>query len=91
MKCLASNETLLDEIKEQERQRMARLYTVATAYTALDKIGLCQNTVIKLIAGVMNVAECINGDYAKLENYERILKEEYKTVIQYTNKGGRNK
>jgi hypothetical protein len=85
MKCLASNENLLEKIREEERQRMARLYTVATAYTALDKNGLCQNTVVSLIAGVMDVADSIIKGYTKLEDYERVIEEEYKTAIRFTN------
>ena len=73
MKCIASNERLLNKVKEEERQRMARLYAAATIYTAFDKCGLDEETVAKLTSVVMDVADSIIRGYTKIEDYEQIV------------------
>lgn len=84
MNCVASNKTLTDNIKVKQRDLVIRVLTTAIAATALDKCGLCKNTVEKLLLGAVNQADSINKGYVKLADIEQMLKEEYDFQIHFT-------
>ena len=77
MKCAASNPSLIERVKEEERNRMAEIFMVLCLYNARDKCGLCENTAIKLARCIINDADSINRNYTKLDDYKAVLKDEY--------------
>ena len=77
MNCTASNKTLTENIKEEERRRMAEIYTVLCLYNAVDKCHLCENTAFKLVQGILNDADSINKNYTELKDYKAVLDDEY--------------
>lgn len=77
MNCAASNPSLIERTKEEERRRMAEIFTVLCLYNAVDKCGLCQNTAVKLTQGVLDCADSINKNYTSLDDYKAVLKDEY--------------
>ena len=77
MKCAASNPSLIVKTKEEERSRMAELYTVLCLYNAMDKCGLDEETAFKLAHGVVNDADSVVRDYTRLNDYKEVLEKEY--------------
>lgn len=86
MKCAASNKSVIEKIRAEERQNAIHVMAVTIAATAFDKCGLCRNTVEKLLKGAIDKADSINKGYAKLEDYEQAMKDEHDFKIVFTNK-----
>ena len=45
MKCAADNKSLIQSIREQEREFATKVFMIWAATSAFDKCGLCENTV----------------------------------------------
>jgi hypothetical protein len=84
MKCFATNETLIDKVRAEERERAVQIMAITVAATALDKCGLCKNTVEKLLLGAVDKADSINRGYVKVSDLTAIMKEEYDFEIKFT-------
>lgn len=86
MKCIASNKTLTERLKDEERLNAVKVIITAVAATALDKCRLCPNTVEKLINGAADKADSINKGYITLEDLMLTLKEEYDFELKFKEK-----
>lgn len=84
MNCFATNPTLIDKIRAEERERAVQIMAITVASTAFDKCGLCKNTVAKLLTGAVDKAESINKGYVKPEDLTAVMKEEYDFEIRFT-------
>lgn len=83
MKCAASNETLKERIKDEERLNAIKVIMTAVVVTALDKCRLCPSTVEKLINGAVDKADSINKGYITLDDLTFLLKKEYDFEIKF--------
>lgn len=86
MKCAAENKNLIQSIREQEREFATKVFMIWAATSAFDKCGLCENTVAKLLNGIMYYADSINKGYIKLEDLQDALKNEHEFEIEFKTK-----
>ena len=83
MKCAADNKSLIQSVREQERELATRFFMVLTATSAFDKCGLCENTVAKLLDGIMYYADSVNRDYIDIKDLQDALKNEHGFEIEF--------
>lgn len=86
MKCAASNKSMIERIRDEERQTAIHVIVTTVAVTAFDKCGLCKKTVEKLLLGAIDQADSINKGYIKLSDLEDAMKEEHDFQIRFTSK-----
>ena len=83
MKCAAENKSLIQSIREQERELATKVFMIWTATSAFDKCGLCENTVAKLLDGIMYYADSMNRDYIDIKDLQDALKREHGLEIEF--------
>lgn len=87
MKCAADNKSLIQSIREQERELATKVFMIWTATSAFDKCGLCENTVAKLLDGIMYYADSMNRDYIDIKDLQDALKNEHGFEIEFYKRG----
>lgn len=83
MKCTAENKSLIQSVREEERDFATKFFMILTAMSAFDKCGLCENTVAKLLDGVMYYADSMNRDYINIKDLQDALKRERGFEIEF--------
>ena len=86
MKCVADNKSLIQSIREQERELATKVFMIWAATSAFDKCGLCENTVAKLLDGIMYYADSMNRDYIDIKDLQDALKREHGLEIEFFKK-----
>lgn len=84
MKCTASNQTLIERIRNEERTNAIKAIMVNLALAACDKCGLSKKTVEKLVKETIYGVETHNRGEVTLAEKERVLEEEYGIKFHWT-------
>lgn len=83
MNCVASDKTLTERIREEERKNAIRAIMVNLALAALDKCSLSKKTTDKLIKETIYGVETHNRGEVKLSEKEEALEKEYGITFQW--------
>lgn len=77
MNCVASDKTLTERIREEERNNAIKAIMVNLALAACDKCGLSKKTTEKLVKETIYGVETHNRGEVTLAEKEEILEKEY--------------
>lgn len=77
MKCVASNNKLSKEIRKQTTDTNVHTLMVSFASVLTDKYGYGKEKTMQILKSVCDRADSINKRYCKIEDLERVLKDEY--------------
>ena len=91
MNCVASNKGLSSEIRKQTTDTNVHTLLVSFASVLTDKYGYGKEKTMQILKSVCDRADSIDKGYCKIEELERVLKEEYDiTFVPGRRPNGRN-
>lgn len=83
MKCAASDKSLIERIRKEERNNAIKAIMVNLALAACDKYGLSKKTVEKLVKETIYGVETHNRGEVSLAKKEEALEKEYGIKIHW--------
>lgn len=76
MKC-AANKATEKKIRQHTIEQVSRFMTIIVASIVTDKYGYGKQKTEQLLKSIMDRSESVIKGYASIEDYEKVLNEEY--------------